>query len=100
MWALVATVLASLILTACPASAATLEPPPMGAAGAQLEAALNDVVAAGVPGIIVLVQDGNRAARHYARRGERPRHRYRASAHRRALAAGLTDVLLYAGGPA
>jgi D-alanyl-D-alanine carboxypeptidase len=67
MLALTATVLASLTLGPSPASAATLEPAPtLGAGRAELDAALNDVVAAGVPGVIVRVQDPHRAARHYA----------------------------------
>lgn len=65
--ALATTVLLILTLSASPASAATLEPTPTkGAARTELDAALNDVVAAGVSGIIVRVQDPHRAARHYA----------------------------------
>lgn len=69
MLALATTVLSSLTLSASPASAATHEPTPtMGATRTELDAALNDVVAAGVPGIIVRVQGPHRAARHYAAR--------------------------------
>src|SRR5665811_1786359 len=49
-----ATVLLSLTLGPSAASAATLQPAPtLGAVRTGLDAALNDVVAAGVPGIIV-----------------------------------------------
>ena len=65
--ALTATVLASLILGLSTASAATLEPAPkLGAVRTELDAALNDVVAAGVPGIIVRVQDPRHPARSSA----------------------------------
>ncbi len=62
-----AAVLASLMLGPSAASAAPLEPAPtLSAVRTELDAALNDVVAAGVPGIIVRVQDPRRAARSYA----------------------------------
>jgi D-alanyl-D-alanine carboxypeptidase len=65
--AVTATVLASLLLGASAASAAPLQPAPtLSAVRSELDAALNDVVAAGVPGIIVRVQDPRRAARSYA----------------------------------
>ncbi|MEO7060211.1 MAG: serine hydrolase [Lapillicoccus sp.] len=67
MLALTATILASLMLGPNPATAANPAPTPtMGAASTELEAALNDVVAAGVPGIVARVQEGHRAARDYA----------------------------------
>ncbi len=60
---LTATVLASLVGVG-QAGAATHGPPPSpGAVRTELDAAVNDVVAAGVPGIIVRVQDGDRSAR-------------------------------------
>jgi D-alanyl-D-alanine carboxypeptidase len=61
---LTATVLASLVLGTGAASAA---PPGTafgpGVSGTELDAAVSDVVAAGVPGVIVRVQDGQRPAR-------------------------------------
>jgi D-alanyl-D-alanine carboxypeptidase len=64
---LAVTALASLMLGPSPASAATLDPAPsLGAVHTELDASLDDVVAAGVPGVIVRVQDPHRAARHYA----------------------------------
>ncbi len=64
---LTVTVLSSLLLGAGPASAAALEPAPsVGAAQSELGAALRDVVAAGIPGVIVRVQDPQRAARRFA----------------------------------
>lgn len=64
--ALAATVLSSLMLSVAPARAATLEATPAtDVARSELNTALNDVVAAGVPGIIVRVQDPHRAARQY-----------------------------------
>ena len=66
MPALAMAVLASLTLSAAPANAATHVPTStVGAARTELDAALTDVVAAGVPGIIVRVQDPHHAARHY-----------------------------------
>ncbi|MEP7369220.1 MAG: serine hydrolase, partial [Dermatophilaceae bacterium] len=62
-----ATVLLSLTLGPSAASAATLQPAPtLGAVRTGLDAALNDVVAAGVPGIIVRIQDADRSARSSA----------------------------------
>lgn len=63
-----ATVLLSLMLGPSAASAATLQPAPTlgGAVRTGLDAALNDVVAAGVPGIIVRIQDADRSARSSA----------------------------------
>ena len=62
--ALAAAVTASLILTPSAASASTGRPAPAaGGAVTDLQAAMDDVVAAGVPGIIVRVQDPHRAAR-------------------------------------
>ncbi len=56
----------SLIPGTSPASAATTEQSPTtGAAPTQLDAALNEVVAAGVPGITVRVQDAHHPARNY-----------------------------------
>lgn len=63
MLALAATVLLSLTLVPGPASAAS--PATTPTARTTLNDALNDVVAAGVPGIIVRVQDPHRAARRY-----------------------------------
>jgi len=55
------------MMGATPASARTLEPTPrVDAASIELDAALNDVVAAGVPGVIVRVKDARHAARDYA----------------------------------
>lgn len=65
--ALGAVVLSSLTLGTSPASAtpsSSVAPPRTGRAA--LEAALDDVVAAGVPGVIVRVQDLDRAPRRYA----------------------------------
>ncbi len=65
--ALAATAVSSLTLVPGPASAASpATNPTVSGARTTLNAALNDVVAAGVPGIIVQVQDPHRAARHYA----------------------------------
>ena len=67
MLAVTAAVLASLMLGPSAASAATPNPAPsLSAARTELDAALNDVVAAGVPGIIVRVQDPRHGARSYA----------------------------------
>ncbi len=68
MLALTATVLSSLMLwagPASPASAATLALTQTMGARTALDTALNEVVAAGVPGIVVRVQDGHRPARAY-----------------------------------
>jgi len=57
-------ILWSLILSVTPATAATAESPSTArTVSPELDAALDDVVAAGVPGIIVRVQDGDRPAR-------------------------------------
>ena len=65
--ALTVTVLSSLTLGPSPASAAAFEPAAtLSAVRTQLDVALNDVVAAGVPGIIVRVQDADHAARSSA----------------------------------
>lgn len=62
-----ATVLASLKLGVTSASAGALQATPsVDAVSTELDVALNDVVAAGVPGIIVRVQDPHRAARSFA----------------------------------
>jgi D-alanyl-D-alanine carboxypeptidase len=63
--ALAATLLSTVILSAAPASAETLGPTARADAGTPLDAALNDVVAAGVPGVIVRVEDPHRAPRPY-----------------------------------
>ena len=64
--ALTATVLGSFALGATPAGAATLASAPARAAvSTELKAAVDDVVAAGVPGVIVRVQDPRHAARRY-----------------------------------
>ncbi|MEO6999441.1 MAG: hypothetical protein ABI112_15275, partial [Terracoccus sp.] len=63
--AITAAVLASLMLGPSAASAATLNPAPtLSAVRSELDAALNDVVAAGVPGIIVRVQDPHPSVRN------------------------------------
>ncbi len=63
-FAVAATVLASLMLSVTPASAgALLATPNVNAVSTELDAALNDVVSTGVPGIIVRVEDAHRAAR-------------------------------------
>ena len=62
-----ASVLSSVLLSATPASAGA--PPAnssVDAVSTELDAALNDVVATGVPGIIVRVKDAHHAARNYA----------------------------------
>ncbi len=65
--ALTATVLASLLLGASPTGAASTGPAPAaGAVRTELDAAMDDVVAAGVPGIIVRVQDPHRPTRRLA----------------------------------
>jgi D-alanyl-D-alanine carboxypeptidase len=65
--AVAATVVASLMLGVTSASAGALQATPsVDALSTELDAALNDVVAAGVPGIIVRVQDPHRAARSFA----------------------------------
>ena len=80
---LAATVLASLLTSVSPAGAATPEATASKSVGrSDIGVALNDVVAAGVPGIIVRVQDLSPRPL-LRRRCRRPRHRHRASAHRR-----------------
>lgn len=65
--AVATTVLASLVLGVSSASAgATQATPSVDVLGAELDAALDDVVATGVPGIIVRIQDADRAARSLA----------------------------------
>lgn len=65
--AVTATVLASLMLGVSSASAETPQATPsVDSVSTELDAALNDVVATGVPGIIVRVQDADRAARNFA----------------------------------
>src|ERR1700710_2502773 len=69
--ALAATVLSSVMISAAPARAATLEATPATSAGhSELDAALKDVVAAGVPGIVVRVQDAHSTARDYTAGGD------------------------------
>src|SRR4051812_31533810 len=64
---LAASVLASVMPSVSPASAGALQATPrVAAASTDLDAALNDVVAAGVPGVIVRVMDTQHAARTYA----------------------------------
>ena len=65
--ALAAAVLSSLVLSVSPTAAATPTPSfrTSGPADTPLDAALNEVVAAGVPGIIVRVHEAHRAARNY-----------------------------------
>jgi D-alanyl-D-alanine carboxypeptidase len=84
--ALAATLLASLTLCASPASAATHgSASTIGAVSGELDAALHDVVAAGVPGILVHVKDPHHPARRHAAgvddlatgTGLRPTARYR-----------------------
>lgn len=66
-FAIAATVLSSLLFGVSSASAAALQAPSnLDAVGTELDAALNDVVAAGVPGVIVRVTDPHQAARNYA----------------------------------
>ena len=63
---LAATVLSSLILSTSAAGAATLKQfPTTGTGRNELDSALDEVVTAGVPGIIVRVQDAHRAAHTY-----------------------------------
>lgn len=64
--ALAATVLSAVLFSATSAGAATPEPSPRLDASTELDAALDDVVAAGVPGVIVRVKDPDRAARRHA----------------------------------
>jgi D-alanyl-D-alanine carboxypeptidase len=65
--AVTATVLSSLMFGVTSASAGVRQAPPsVDAVGTQLDAALNDVVAAGVPGVIVRVTDADHAARNHA----------------------------------
>ena len=65
--ALTATVLASLVLGSSIVSAESPKPTPtVGAVRSELDVALDNVVAAGVPGIIVRVQDPHRSARRFA----------------------------------
>src|SRR5450432_3647102 len=65
--AVAVTVLASLMVGVPSASAGTLQAAPsVDARSTGLDAAVNDVVAAGVPGLIVRVQDPPRAARSFA----------------------------------
>jgi D-alanyl-D-alanine carboxypeptidase len=64
--ALAATVLSSVMISAAPARAATLEATRATSAGhSELDAALKNVVAAGVPGVVVRVQDAHSTARDY-----------------------------------
>ncbi len=60
---LTATLLASLMIGPSAASAATRQPAPTSGLVTELDAALNDVVAAGVPGIIARVNDPRRGVR-------------------------------------
>ena len=65
--AVAASILLSALLSGTPATAgAPPATPGVDAVSTELDAALNDVVAAGVPGIIVRVKDAHRAARNYA----------------------------------
>ena len=65
--AVAATVLSTLMLGVTSASAGALQATPnVDAVSTELDAALNDVVATGVPGIIVRVKDPHHAARNYA----------------------------------
>jgi D-alanyl-D-alanine carboxypeptidase len=64
---LAATVLASLLISVSPAGAATPEATASKSAGrSDIGVALNEVVAAGVPGIIARIHDPGRPARSYA----------------------------------
>ena len=64
--AVAASVLSSVVLSATPASAAPPANPRMDATSTELDAALSDVVATGVPGIIVRVKDAHQAARNHS----------------------------------
>ena len=60
------TVLSSLMFGVTTARAGALEAPPgAGVASTELDAALNDLVAAGVPGVIVRVTDPHQAPHNY-----------------------------------
>ena len=63
---LAAAVLSALIISATPAIGGTPEPTPRVDYSSELDAALDDVVAAGVPGVIVRIKDPHFAARRYA----------------------------------
>lgn len=66
-FAIAVSVLSSLMFGVTSASAGALEAQhPVDAVSTELDAALNDVVAAGVPGVIVRVTDAHHAARNHA----------------------------------
>jgi D-alanyl-D-alanine carboxypeptidase len=66
-FAVAATVVSSLMLCVTPPSAGAQQAiPSVDVVRTELDAALNDVVAAGVPGVIVRVKDAHQAARNYA----------------------------------